>query len=47
MDDQTVPKAERERLQIVNAPKKSVRAQMIKLADKTSDLRTILDSPSG
>jgi guanosine-3',5'-bis(diphosphate) 3'-pyrophosphohydrolase len=44
-DDKTLPKAERKRLQIVNAPKKSVRAQMIKLADKISNLRAILSSP--
>jgi guanosine-3',5'-bis(diphosphate) 3'-pyrophosphohydrolase len=29
----------------VNAPKKSVRAQAIKLADKISNLRAILHSP--
>jgi GTP diphosphokinase / guanosine-3',5'-bis(diphosphate) 3'-diphosphatase len=40
-----VPKAERKRLQIVNAPKKSVRAQFIKLADKISNLSAILSSP--
>src|ERR1017187_5344151 len=44
-DDKALPKAERKRLQIVNAPKKSVRAQVIKLADKTSNLRAILHSP--
>ena len=44
-DDKTLPKAERKRLQIVNAPKKSVRAQVIKLADKISNLRGILNSP--
>ena len=33
-DDKALPKAERKRLQIVNAPKKSVRAQVIKLAEQ-------------
>lgn len=44
-DDRSLPKAERKRLQVVNAPHKSVRAQMIKLADKLSNLRAILSSP--
>lgn len=44
-DDKSLPKAERKRLQIVNAPKKSVRAQVIKLADKISNVRAILSSP--
>jgi len=44
-DDKTLPKEERKRLQIENAPKKSVRAQAIKLADKISNLRSILNSP--
>lgn len=44
-DDKSLPKADRKRLQIENAPKKSPRAQMIKLADKISNLRAILDSP--
>lgn len=44
-DDKALPKAERKRLQIVNAPKKSVRAQVIKLADKISNVRAILSSP--
>jgi GTP diphosphokinase / guanosine-3',5'-bis(diphosphate) 3'-diphosphatase len=44
-DDKSLPKAERKRLQVVNAPKKSIRAQMIKLADKISNLRAILSSP--
>ncbi len=43
-DDKSLPKEERKRLQIENAPHKSVRAQMIKLADKTSNLRSILSS---
>jgi (p)ppGpp synthase/HD superfamily hydrolase len=44
-DDKSLPKEERKRLQIENAPKKSVRAQAIKLADKISNLRSILSSP--
>ena len=44
-DDKTLPKEERKRLQVVNAPHKSVRAQVIKLADKTSNLRAMLTSP--
>jgi GTP diphosphokinase / guanosine-3',5'-bis(diphosphate) 3'-diphosphatase len=44
-DDKSLPKAERKRLQIVNASNISVRAQAIKLADKISNLRAILASP--
>jgi guanosine-3',5'-bis(diphosphate) 3'-pyrophosphohydrolase len=44
-DDKSLPKAERKRLQIEHAPKMSARAQVIKLADKISNLRSILDSP--
>jgi guanosine-3',5'-bis(diphosphate) 3'-pyrophosphohydrolase len=44
-DDKSLPKAERKRLQIATAPKKSVRAQVIKLADKISNLRAIFSSP--
>lgn len=44
-DDKSLPRQERKRLQIVNAPKKSVRAQTIKLADKISNLRAIRSSP--
>jgi guanosine-3',5'-bis(diphosphate) 3'-pyrophosphohydrolase len=44
-DDKSLPKAERKRLQVVNAPHKSHRAQFIKLADKISNLRALLKSP--
>ncbi len=44
-DDKALKKDERKRLQIANAPHKSVRAQAIKLADKISNLRSILNSP--
>ena len=44
-DDKTLPKAERKRLQRVNAPGKSPDAALIKLADKTSNLRSLQNSP--
>jgi len=44
-DDKNVPKAERKRLQVENAPHKSTRAKMIKIADKISNLNSILNSP--
>ncbi|MDE1153430.1 MAG: HD domain-containing protein [Micavibrio sp.] len=44
-DDKSLPKAERKRLQIVNAPHKSDAAKMVKMADKISNLKTILTSP--
>jgi guanosine-3',5'-bis(diphosphate) 3'-pyrophosphohydrolase len=44
-DDKSLPKAERKRLQIVHASQISVRAQVVKLADKISNLRGILASP--
>ena len=44
-DDKSLPKAERKRLQIEHAPKISERAQIVKLADKISNLRSILSSP--
>jgi (p)ppGpp synthase/HD superfamily hydrolase len=44
-DDKSLPKAERKRLQIVHAPGKSHRAKILKLADKTSNLRAIAASP--
>jgi (p)ppGpp synthase/HD superfamily hydrolase len=44
-DDKSLPKAERKRLQVEHAPHKSARARMIKLADKTSNLRSIRLSP--
>jgi (p)ppGpp synthase/HD superfamily hydrolase len=45
-DDKTLPKDERKRKQIEAAPKKSSEAKLIKLADKTSNLRTIASSPA-
>ena len=44
-DDKSLPKAERKRLQIEHGPKLSARAQTIKLADKISNLRSMLSSP--
>jgi len=44
-DDKSLPKQERKRLQVEHAPHKSVRAQMIKVADKISNLRAMLKSP--
>lgn len=44
-DDKSLRKEERKRLQILHAPHLSVRAQVIKLADKISNLRSILTSP--
>jgi (p)ppGpp synthase/HD superfamily hydrolase len=44
-DDKTLPKAERKRLQIVHAPSLGPRAKLLKLADKTSNLRALAASP--
>lgn len=44
-DDKLLPKAERKRLQAETAPHKSDAAKMVKMADKISNLRTMLDSP--
>ncbi len=44
-DDKSLPKAERKRLQVVNAPHKSPRARQIKLADKISNVKEIGDDP--
>ena len=44
-DDKSLPKEERKRLQIVNTPNKAVRVKMLKLADKTSNLRAMAASP--
>jgi (p)ppGpp synthase/HD superfamily hydrolase len=45
-DDKKLPKEERKRKQIESAPKKSNGAKLVKLADKTSNLRTIASSPA-
>jgi (p)ppGpp synthase/HD superfamily hydrolase len=44
-DDQNLPKADRKRLQIVHAPHISVRARLIKLADKISNVRSVTHTP--
>ena len=44
-DDKSLPKAERKRLQVEHAPKKSVRARLLKMADKISNLRSLATSP--
>ena len=44
-DDKKIEKQERKRLQIVNARHKSRRAAMLKLADKTSNLRAVANDP--
>jgi GTP diphosphokinase / guanosine-3',5'-bis(diphosphate) 3'-diphosphatase len=44
-DDRSLPKSERKRLQVEHAAHRSPRAQTIKLADKISNLRSILNSP--
>lgn len=44
-DDKSLDPAVRKKLQVEHAPKLSVRAGTIKLADKISNLRGILDSP--
>ena len=44
-DDKSLEKAERKRLQVANAAKKSDRAKMLKLADKASNLRALVANP--
>lgn len=44
-DDKRLPKAERKRLQVVKAPHKSLAAKLVKIADKTVNLRDIASSP--
>ena len=40
-DDKDLPAAERKRLQVVKAPKKSKEAKLVKLADKLYNLRDL------
>ena len=44
-DDKSLPKAERKRLQVEHAPHASRGAKLIKLADKTANLRALVASP--
>lgn len=41
-DDKKLPREERKRLQIENAPRKSARAKVLALADKTANLRSLI-----
>jgi (p)ppGpp synthase/HD superfamily hydrolase len=45
-DDKKLEKNERKRLQVENAPHKSNKAKILKLADKTSNLRALTHSPA-
>jgi (p)ppGpp synthase/HD superfamily hydrolase len=44
-DDKSLPRAERKRRQVERAPRASPRARMIKLADKTSNLHSLVTGP--
>lgn len=44
-DDKSLPKAERKRLQVLNASHKSPGAKQIKLADKTSNVEDVMNHP--
>ena len=44
-DDKSLPKTERKRLQVESAPRKSHRAKLVKIADKTSNLWSIAKTP--
>ncbi len=44
-DDKTLAKPDRKRLQIEHAPHMSKRAALVKLADKTSNLRDVASNP--
>lgn len=44
-DDKSLLKVERKRLQVAHAPQASARARMLKIADKTSNLRAMVVSP--
>jgi GTP diphosphokinase / guanosine-3',5'-bis(diphosphate) 3'-diphosphatase len=44
-DDKRLDKAERKRLQVEHAAAKTARARVLKLADKTSNLRSLAKSP--
>jgi GTP diphosphokinase / guanosine-3',5'-bis(diphosphate) 3'-diphosphatase len=44
-DDKALPKDERKRLQVVNAPSKSQGAALVKAADKICNLREIVAAP--
>lgn len=44
-DDKSLPKQSRKRLQVEHAPHISARAKILKLADKTSNIRAMASSP--
>jgi guanosine-3',5'-bis(diphosphate) 3'-pyrophosphohydrolase len=44
-DDKSLPKPERKRLQVEDAPRKSHRAKLLKLADKICNVNDILNAP--
>lgn len=44
-DDKSLPVLERKRLQVVQTPKKSVEAKMLKIADKTCNVKDITADP--
>ena len=44
-DDKTLEKGERKKRQVESAHKKTDRAKLLKLADKTSNLRALVSSP--
>jgi (p)ppGpp synthase/HD superfamily hydrolase len=44
-DDKSLKKAERKRLQVETTPSKSRQARLLKIADKTSNLRSMAESP--
>lgn len=44
-DDKSLPKSERKRLQIVNAPHKSKSAKLIKLCDKICNITDVMNDP--
>ncbi len=44
-DDKSLPKARRKELQVEHAPHMSRAAKLVKLADKTCNVRDVIDSP--
>jgi len=44
-DDRSLPKVERKRMQVVHAPDLSRRAKILKIADKSANLNSILKTP--
>ena len=44
-DDKRLPKKERKRLQVENAPKKTKSAKLVKLADKICNIKSIYNEP--